>query len=424
MSTKLSGFAYYFVVLALLLTPNLPMPASAYGPVAPLLYILVFAVFIFFKRESFNETIQNKYVGFMILFQMCLLMSDFLRILLFDVPTELYYPPIRITNIFIFILAIYYFIDKNTGQSYYGLNKTMMRVYIISVFIACMILYGQTLGIIKFGMINQARTFFGLRLPFNKPVGIFDLSDGKLGIMIAPLLFLYVVNFFKKTRFHQLKYHLPIVFLLGILIILLQSRSAYLALVIAFFVFLVLQPVKITKVFLTLGGVLFLLLGLFTNIFRFIWVGLSGEGIYEKNVEGRGDGLVNSVTKFAESPILGVGHKDARNIKGILDDGHIAHNLFLDHLSSGGLVAVIPLLLIFAAYFYLCAKTYMLAKKLKSYRIMGIAIWLLVSMVYIFVELNFYRGLYNEYVYLYLGFGVLLYLNYKALLLEKNTAHI
>ncbi|MEP2937370.1 MAG: O-antigen ligase family protein [Gilvibacter sp.] len=424
MQNKLSGFAYYFLVVALILTPNLPMPASAQGPIAPMLYLMVFGVFIFFLRERFNETIKNRYVGILLVLQFTLLLSDFLRILLFDVRSEIYYPPIRIVNACIFILGIYYFVEKQPEHKSYGLNKTMMRVYIGSIFLACLILYGQTFGFIQFGMINQARTFFGIKLPFNKPVGIFDLSDGKLGIMIAPLFFFYVVNAFKKTRFHKLKYHIPIIFMLGLLILFLQSRSGYLALVVAGFVFLLIQPVKITKVFLTVGGALFVLLGVFTNIFSFIWSGLSGEGIYEKNVEGRGEGLVNAVNKFLESPILGVGHKDAIRVEGILDDGHIAHNLFLDHLSSGGLIAALPLSLMFIAFFYIATKAYLAARKAKHFRIMGSTIWLTISMIYILIELSFYRGLYNEYVYYTLGFGVLLYLNYNLLLREKNSAHI
>lgn len=401
------------------------MPATPPFPFGPAMYLIVFLSLIFFIRERLPETIMNNYFRVLIVLQFCLLLSDIFRIVLFGIDDEMFYIPIRIVNAGIIILFTYFFVEKNEPGGLYNINPFFLNVYLLTVFIASLLLYGQAMNIINFGMINNGRTFFGIQLPFDKPVGLFDASDGKLGIMVGPLCFLFLVCCYKTTAFVKVKW--PFFFLLyyGFLVIVLQSRSGYLGLALGAGVFILIHPANINRMILAGGTVISVILLAFTDVFQMIADGLVGEGIYEKNVEGRGDGFRLAFEKFLTSPLWGVGHEGAMHNRGYLNElqGTITHNLFLDHLVSGGILTGLPVTLLYVFYFYITVKFYNLAREVKNDRMMGMAIWLICAMVYIVTELNFYRGLYNEFMYIYFAFAAMAYCNIKILKREKNSAY-
>lgn len=117
-----------------------------------------------------------------------------------------------------------------------------------------------------------------------------------------------------------------------------------------------------------------------------------------------------------EAPFIGVGHKNLILYKNpFASHGVGVHNLFADHLGSGGLLATLPFITIFAVFFFYAVKLHLVSIKVQSNRMIGFSVWLISSMSYIIVELFFYRGFYNEYLYFFLALGGIAYLNYKLL---------
>jgi len=418
------GVVFMFFTMVLFLTPHIPMPTSALGPIGPIAYLGLFIAFLFFiKNKSFLQP-KNNYFKYFIFLSGILLLSDILLFILYD-KSGYKTIMVRVVNIAIFILTIAYMVDQDDKKQYFRISPFFNRVYIYSVLFLSLVLYGQAFGFIRFGEVFRSRTYFGIQLPFLKPVGLFQLSDGKLGIIIAPLIFYYLINRFKEFRFNKVKYTTLLIALLIFILFVMQSRSGYLALVIALFFLVVLFNTRKSKLLLKSGIIFASILFFFTNIFQFIWAGLAGEGIFAQNVESRGNTMSFGFEKFLTSPLYGVGRSNLTHLNNPLKGGTGVgiHNLFFEHLGGGGLLAFIPLTASFLLYFYYCFKLFFLAKKQGVKDQIGFSLWLIVSMIYIIVELNFYRGLYNEYVYFFFGFGAIAYLNYKKLSYEKNITH-
>lgn len=418
------GLLFYAFTFVFFITPNLPMPTSAQGPLGPGLYILIIGLFLILGRNYKSNLVDNRYFGIIMLLSSILLFSDILKALMFEPSYELKFIFIRVLNFALFFLFGQLMISKSKSEEAFVISPFYLKVYYYSVLFLAFILYGQATGFITFGEVYPARTYFGIKLPFNKPVGLLELSDGKLGIIIAPIILLAMINTKKDFRFFKIRWPRIVAMVLLLLIIILQSRSAYLGFVIAFFVFVLLYPSRrfrlYTLGFTAISGTLVLISGLYS----FIWAGLVGEGIYSGNVEARAHDLSFAINNFLESPILGVGHKNTLYFASPLDTtGLGSHNLFLDHLASGGLLAFVPLVLLFVVFFYYTGKYYLLALRKKLNNHIGLSIWLITSMIYILVELSFYRGFYNEYTYLFLAFGLISYLNFTKIKNEENAAY-
>jgi len=418
------GLVYFLFILVFFLTPNFPMPTSEYGPIAPLIYFGIFIVlFLSIIAKPLPKVFKNKYFTYLMFFQVVLLISDILKAIFFDFETEVKFIPIRVINMGVLFIYLVYGITFNRNSNLFEINQPFLKVYFYSVIFISIILYGQAFGIITFGEVYPARAYFGIALPFDKPVGLFELSDGKLGAIIAPALFLCLVNYFSFLSFFKIKFNTVFLFFLLIMMVLLQSRSGYLGLVISIVVFIILYPKKISKVLFYLGTLSFILLALFTNILQKVISGLTGEGIFEKNVNSRGYVLQNAFNKFADAPFFGVGHKKLLLYQEGSDHGVGTHNLFTDHIGSGGLLSFIALLMIFILFYRYALKLYYIAKQTNRNSILGFSIWIIVSMTHIVVELNFYRGLYNEYVFMFLALGVIAYLNYFILKNEESITY-
>lgn len=272
--------------------------------------------------------------------------------------------------------------------------------------------------IFSIGAQYSKRSFFGFQMPFYKATGL-PLSDGKIGTMIGPVFLLLLLNiFFYKDRFTKLLFrHFQLLLILAGIIIC-QSRSGWLALSVClaylFSSFFGKYTRFFTKFLLLFGGIFILVnSGLFFK-------SLVGEGIYAYNVFHRGNSNLFAFTKFIESPIIGVGHSNLNFIEFSELHGNqwietAVHNLFFDQLGSNGITGFIPLIGLFIVYFSFVEKLYLQSIRLNANRIKLFCIWLKLSMIFIVIELNLYKGFYNEYLFLYFSFPVFAYLKLKSL---------
>jgi len=67
------------------------------------------------------------------------------------------------------------------------------------------------------------------------------------------------------------------------------------------------------------------------------------------------------------------------------------------------------------AFFLVSFRLLYLANKRKLFNVSGLAVWGITSMTHIVIELNLYRGFYNEYLYMLFGIGMIMYLNLKKI---------
>lgn len=407
---------YYIFVVILFITPHLPMPTGVLGPIGPSLYLLLFGLFILnILKNPVTINLSNNYFKFLFLCQIILLLTDVIRILIFSPYKELNTALVRVVNLGVYVVCSYYFINYDQIKNYFVINEKLLRVFAYSVLCVSVVFYLQAFGIIAIGEVTPGRTFFGMQLPFKKPIGFVEISDGKIGTFIEPITMLFLVNIFQRLRFIKLKFDILIFILLVFIIIVLQSRSGYLAIFISFALFFILYPSSLSKLLkIASAGILIIFVTFFSDIYLKIWVGLTGEGIYEKNVDSRATTMKYAWDQFTNSPFYGVGHT-AIEYETSLTDSIGAHNLFTDHLGSGGIISFLPLVLMFVPILYYSLKLYFLSIKINNTYNLGVSIWLITSMASIIVELNFYRGLYNEYVYLMLAIGAIAYLNYMRL---------
>lgn len=407
------GIMHYLFIVVIMVTPNLPMPRSAYGPVGPALYLFITFFYLFLNRGIIQRNYRNPYFKYSLILTVLLLLSDLLKVVLFDPIVELRFFGVRLVNLGIFFMYGQFFVQKELDEEgNYTINKTYFKYYLLSILVISLILYGQALGVLNIGVFFRARTYFGIQLPFYKPLGLVDLSDGKLGMMIAPIIFLGLLVASKKYAFIKIKYGLLIAGLALILLIILQSRSGYLGFALSLVLYVILYPSRKLRLY-SLGIGLFVLAFLLaTGLWKFLLAGIVGEGTYEKNVYARGSVYAFSVAKFYESPLYGVGHIDLIKHKSIFSSHGVGnHNLFLDHLGSGGLIAFIPFILTFILFYYYCIKDYFIALKNKAYKRIGLNIWIMIATFYSLIEQFFYRGFYNEYLYLFLALGIIPALN-------------
>lgn len=406
---------YYFFLAVIFITPHLPMPTSILGPVGPAIYFGLTLLFILnLLSKPIPISLKNYYFKALFFCQIFLLMTDVFRLMIFDPESEFSIIPVRIVNTGIFIMASYYFIDYSSENGHYVFNKKLLNAFVWSVFVVTIVFYLQAFGLLTFGHSTPGRTFFGVKLPFRKPIGLVEISDGKIGTFVVPVALLFLVNYYERFRFFEFKRRITAFLLLSFIVVILQSRSGYLGFAISLLLFFLLYPSTWSKFLKILVGFVGFIVIIFSDIYLKIWAGLVGRGIYETNVDSRSTLLNHAIDQFKNSPIIGVGHdKVSYQVSSSHSVG--AHNLFLDHLGSGGLITIIPLVLLFLIFFYYAFKSYYGALRIHNTYLSGLSLWLILSMTHIVVELSFYRGLYNEYVYLILGMGGLVCLNYSLI---------
>ncbi len=417
---------FLFFVFVLFITPNIPMPSGALGPIGPITYILLTGMFFVFTKKYNPEITRSRYFRYYLFLSFIIILSDLLNLMLYNFSTEIKFLMIRVLNFFIVLVFAQMMIVQNMKSGLYEIHPFLLKVFVWSIYFIAIILFGQALGIITFGEVYPGRTYFGLPLPFNKPVGLTELSDGKLGIIIAPIIFLALLAKNNKIRIIKMKWPYFVTVLFTLLLFIMQSRSAYVGLFTGLIAFVLLYPSKKVRYFFVGGGIVFLLFLWITGILSFIIGGLVGEGIYATNVNSRNIVLFHAIDMFKESPVWGVGHAALVLQNRIYDDvsGLGSHNLFADQLGSGGLISFLPFMAIFFMFFYYSLKLYFIGLKLNKMKQVGFAIWLIASMIYIITELFFYRGFYNEYVCLFFTFGIIACLNYTILRKELDEFNL
>lgn len=407
---------FNIILFALFLTPHIPMPTGALGPLGPGMYLGLFLLVIVFILgfDKIPYSFQNKYFLLHLILALILIWWDFFNMFRGSFMKELNFILIRITNLGVFTIFSFSILESNKNNSFFLPKKAILKTYYFSIVALSLLLYLQAFEIITIGEVFRGRTYFGIQLPFKKPLGFFDLSDGKLGCMIVPAFFLSLVCSFKQLRFIDVPFPKTFSVLFFFLMIIVQSRSGYLGLFLSVLVFCFLIPYKFYRNLVVSSMILFAVFLYLSGLYKLIWLGLVGEGVYEQNVASRGQVIMNELVAFFDSPIIGRAHENSIIITHE-GQGHTgSHNLFTNHLAVGGLMTFIPFIMMLLSFLYYALRNLIIFNRRKELMYSGFAIWCICSMAHITIELSFYRGLYNEYYYFMLAFGVVLYLNTKV----------
>lgn len=281
-------------------------------------------------------------------------------------------------------------------------DKEKGRVLGVSAVILSILVVLEGFSIISIG--NETlvgRELFGVRLPFRKATGL-PMSDGKLGILLIPMFYFMTFNFLNAVSARKKITYFAFASLILLAILVAQSRSGWLALVVSGIVVIGLRYRRpIERATLAFMVLLLGTAGFLYGVFDFLIKGIVSEGIYRENVFGRFDFLLFTFERFLDSPIVGGGHAGLF-LKTETGAAQVVHNLFLDVLASYGVLGFIPFLLgwIFVGKGLLSS----VSQKLKYNEDKIIAQWLVVCFISLMVELSLYRGFYNEYTFIYIGF--------------------
>jgi O-antigen ligase len=293
--------------------------------------------------------------------------------------------------------------------------ENLLKVYTFSIFLLCVLTIIEGLGIIQPSFLTtlaKPRPFFGVRMPFKKAVG-FNMSDGEWGIMVAPVLLISVFKIRYKNKF-PLSVKQPVILLLTTLwgYLVCQSRSGFLALTVAFFLFTFFsfeEKRVLKQLLIVVSMILMIIAGPAQKIIK----GMKGSGVYASNVEHRGDSIQIAWYFFKKSPFFGVGH--GNNVIIIKDEVVPIHSFFLDQLSAIGIVGFLAGIMLFIFPFYRGLKEYFEGGELKL-----VFLWYACSIMTTVVELSLYKGTYTEYVPFLLALGShLCYLQESAERLER-----
>ena len=137
--------------------------------------------------------------------------------------------------------------------------RWILLAWSVGLALLCLLIFLEGTGIISSGFERANRTFFGVTLPFRKATGV-EMSDGKLGTMIVPLLWLLLLNSFQRYRIVPLPFRRWQIVLVGLAILIAQSRSTWLGVAVSGALLLLLLPGVRYKKMLYLIGLPFLLL--------------------------------------------------------------------------------------------------------------------------------------------------------------------
>ncbi len=417
----ISNIWHKLFLLVFFITPFLPMPTGAYGPIAPVLYLFLFflLMFVFVLGKKIPRYLTNDYFTIVLALHLLLLFLDIMQIIVFG-SQEINYAVNRVISIALFVCFTVSILDRSYIENSTVLpSRTLILILQWSLGIYALLLVLQAFQIITIGADTKARSYFGLTLPIRKPLGLFKISDGKIGCMLATGFYLFLTNSYNRIKFIQVKNSKVISLLFFVALVLCQSRSAYLGFLISFFCFCMIIPYRNIKwMFLAIVGLIAPII-LSTPIPRLIWLGFVGGGIYEKNVAARSK--INQFTfdRFLDSPIIGNGDSD---LKLYVGNGEYlgSHNFYLDILANNGLIGFLPYLLTYILFFSLIIASIRTSRKNSNGVLLGLAVWILCSSLHIIVELNLYRGAYNEYVYFFFALGSVLYYNLNGKLRQTQ----
>ena len=388
--------AYVYVLsVVLFLTPVFPMPKEDLGYLSPavfcgLSYFLALKLILCNRRFFWSRFAKSVLVLYLIL-----LLSDSSVALRFPSLDETSFLLGRAVSCAIFLL----FLGARSRRDRDVLDL-FLDVLCWSAAILSLLILLESVGILSVGNETEhGRIFFGMRVPFRKATGL-PMSDGKLGTILGPaLLLLLLDNLTGLLRLPFSKSRLALV-LVGIALA--QSRSTWLGLSVCFAVFPFLLPRLRWKKLVLLFELMIFAALIYTGIAEEVVYGLMSEGIYQETVYNRINSYKLAIDYFLSSPLFGVGHAEVYHL--FHGREMVVHNMFLDNLASTGIVGTLPLIGLFICYFAQAYRSYSRSIVGKDDRHSLLATWLILCMLHVTIELNLYRGFYNEYVQVYFAF--------------------
>jgi O-antigen ligase len=384
-----AGFLFFAVAY--------PMPSqSAYGFISPMLagFLIPFMLVNALTGRTIFYT--NRYVNYMLIALYFLLLSDIACVFLFKPGQQALYVGARLVMMIIFLAGLSF---KPDLRNLYRI----VAVYSFSIFLLSLLTIAEGMGLYHMGNESGPRTLMGFTLPFSKAVG-FDMSDGEFGLMVGPAFLFALLQFHPKCGLKRTRFRHLMLATSGLALIISQSRSTYLGLVVAIGVAILLLPKgkyrRLLIFFTVVGG----LLGLVFNLHMMIIEGMTGAGRLQENVVSRFVGYVLAWKYFLSSPIIGIGHGNAL----VPEEGleMVVHNQLLDQLASAGLSGILPAVAQYATFFWIAFKMFL---KAPNPELTAWAVWMLAAMSDVFVELMLYRGFYTEHVPWYFAMLGLIY---------------
>jgi hypothetical protein len=390
-----------------------PMPIrSNLGYISPLI-VLLLGLFLILNLVRFQTVFYwNTYVFNILMVFLLLVISDHLCALFFSPIQQLLYLAARLATIVIILAGLSFF------PSLLNLRR-IIKIYLWSITILSLLTIAEGASFIKFGTrIGPPRTYFGMKIPFNKASG-FDMSDGEFGIMVAPAFLYLLIQFFSKSGLKPLMGRIFMTITIGLALLVSQSRSAWLGLVLSIMAVIFMLPKKKTRKLLLFCAAVLGIVLLLTNIFSFILKGFTGEGPYKKNVFSRLNAYLLGWDYFKRNPLIGVGHGNATFM--VFGRNIVIHNQIIDQLASAGILGIIPLLALYIIFFRTALRLY---RDAKDNKIRVLTIWITASMVHALTELMLYRGFYSEHLPWYFAVLGILYsiqYGYKEVILKDKS---
>ena len=83
------NFLFFFFTFVFFLTPNFPMPTSAYGPIGPGSYLLLLGLFFLLTKQVDFLIYRNNYFRVIAILTLLLSLSNILKIVVFEQSYEI-----------------------------------------------------------------------------------------------------------------------------------------------------------------------------------------------------------------------------------------------------------------------------------------------------------------------------------------------
>jgi O-antigen ligase len=371
--------------------PAMPMPSiSTFGFVSPALVSILGIIIIYNFLTRRPVMVANSYILAILVCYLTLWISDLFCLFLFETKSQLPYLIARTATLILFITAISY-------EPSLAMIERMIRIYCWSIAALSILVILEGFGLVSLGAeTNQGRVIFGIRLPFKKAVG-FPMSDGEFGIMVAPAFFYFLLQFCGEPRYRPMNFRAIGLVLTFAALVIAQSRSTWLGLVLALTAVIALIPGRgIDRWIILMGGVaLAALVG--SQVYDEIITGFVGEGVMAKNVFTRFEVFGIAVEAAREAPIFGIGHGNRIALSpSDFEHSRLIHNHFIDALQAGGIIAALPAV---GLYVIVACTMFKLARNPEADgTIRLLSIWMLGSMLLVVTELCLYRGFYSEHL--------------------------
>lgn len=381
-------------LIFIFLVPFIPRPTIDHSLkyLAPASVALVIITF-FFKKLSSNRNIQSlqKYKFLIVSCSCYSLFSYILNILAFSEFSEFQYFVSRVLSVFLFLILFLWYLSD--GQNF----ELSLSVFSLGMFFLCLlIIFIGFTGINLFGEMRPPRTY-GIKMPFFKNSGV-PRSYGELGILFS-ILFGYLLVYGQQVK---KIWKLTLFAVMFLSIIITQSRSTYLAIIIMIMTYIAFRLRLNRKVMVMMVLVsLFLpaIVGAFVyseqaSIIKDIFM---SEKLYEKNVDSRFESytiIFDIIKKEPFRSVAGISHKKYIEYISQIKNIEVGlHNHFLsDIVYLGVFGGVMNFCLLIFPIIYMALHSTFYSKK---------RIFCLLASVGAIICLQFYEGFFSiAYCYL------------------------